>query len=286
MTAPRVRARPSARAASPDGTYDLLRRLRDEALDSDYAHAANRSTVQNRPRRSAAVGAAVLVALGVLLGLAAVQSEQEQPADQRERAAVLAQIEQRQEQIQDQTATLQGLRASVAGLQGDVQTLGLQGADLLDSVAEARRLTGAAPVQGPGMRITVNDAQDAGKTQGGTVLDADLQVLVNGLWQAGAEAISVNGQRIGPLTAIRTAGQAVNVNFEPLQPPYVLDVVGDPQTLQARFSETAAGQSWFDLQTNYGIRFEMATASALTLPAVPAARLRLHEAQATTGATP
>lgn len=286
MTAPRVRARPSARAASPDGTYDLLRRLRDEALDSDYAHAANRSTVQNRPRRSAAVGAAVLVALGVLLGLAAVQSEQEQPADQRERAAVLAQIEQRQEQIQDQTATLQGLRASVAGLQGDVQTLGLQGADLLDSVAEARRLTGAAPVQGPGMRITVNDAQDAGKTQGGTVLDADLQVLVNGLWQAGAEAISVNGQRIGPLTAIRTAGQAVNVNFEPLQPPYVLDVVGDPQTLQARFSETAAGQSWFDLQTNYGIRFEMATASALTLPAVPATRLRLHEAQATTGATP
>jgi uncharacterized protein YlxW (UPF0749 family) len=114
---------------------------------------------------------------------------------------------------------------------------------------------------------------------GGTVLDEDLQILVNGLWQAGAQAIAINGNRLGPLSAIRTAGQAINVNFRPLTPPYVVTVIGDPDTLQARFSETAAGQSWIDLSTNYGIRFDIASDADLVLPGVPSGRLRLIHAE-------
>ena len=46
----------------------------------------------------------------------------------------------------------------------------------------------------------------------------DLQIVVNGLWDAGAEAISVNGQRLTSKSAIRFAGQAILVNYRPADP--------------------------------------------------------------------
>ena len=44
----------------------------------------------------------------------------------------------------------------------------------------------------------------------------DLQIVVNGLWASGAEAVSVNGQRLTSKAAIRFAGQAILVNYRPL----------------------------------------------------------------------
>src|SRR5699024_11863661 len=70
------------------------------------------------------------------------------------------------------------------------------------------------------------------------VTDGDLQIAVNGLWAAGAEAVAVNGQRVGPTTAIRTAGSAVLVDFRPLSPPYRITVVRSEEhtsELQSRF---------------------------------------------------
>ena len=77
-------------------------------------------------------------------------------------------------------------------------------------MAQAERLgvvAGELPVRGPGLRFTIDDApgrQDAvgadpragDAAAGGVVLDSDLQIVVNGLWAAGAEAVAVNGQRL------------------------------------------------------------------------------------------
>jgi uncharacterized protein YlxW (UPF0749 family) len=49
--------------------------------------------------------------------------------------------------------------------------------------------------------------------------------------------------------------------------------IGDPDTLEASFAETPGGQAWFDLETNYGIKFDTETVDELTLPAVPNDRL-------------
>jgi len=110
------------------------------------------------------------------------------------------------------------------------------------------------------------------------VLDTDLQILVNGLWQAGAEAIAINGNRLGPLSAIRTAGSAITVNYRSLSPPYTVQAIGDPATLQARFVDTAGGQAWLDLESNFGLRFEM-DGDSVSLPEAPSARLRVVYAQ-------
>ena len=73
--------------------------------------------------------------------------------------------------------------------------------------------------------------------------DDDLQLVVNALWAAGAEAISINGQRLGPTTAIRFAGEAVLVDFRPVTNPYEISAIGDPDTLSLDVPDGPAGQS-------------------------------------------
>lgn len=261
----------------PRAQRELLEYVTDNAVDADYARvSAERSAPVSRPR-TLAVAAGVLVAVGLLVSLSVVQSRNAEPFEQAERLELLEQIEEAEQEVDASSSAIERLRDEIADLQGTAATINLRGESLLEQVEQARVLTGVGAIAGAGMRITIDDAP--ADIVGGTVLDADLQVLANGLWQAGAEAISINGNRLGPLSAIRTAGQAINVNFRPLTPPYVVTAIGDPDTLQARFSETSAGQSWVDLATNYGIRFDIESDTELVLPGVPTGRLRLSHAE-------
>ena len=107
------------------------------------------------------------------------------------------------------------------------------------------------------------------------IYDSDLTRLVNGMWQAGAEAVAINGHRITTLTPIRSAGSAITVDYVSLSPPYVLEAIGDPARLQARFARTSAAAWWQYLHDNYGITYELQTVSSdLKLPADPAMTLR------------
>jgi uncharacterized protein YlxW (UPF0749 family) len=63
--------------------------------------------------------------------------------------------------------------------------------------------------------------------------DVDLQTLVNELWATGAEAISINDQRVVSRTSIRCAGPTILVNSERIMPPYVVKALGPPQDLEA-----------------------------------------------------
>jgi small basic protein len=114
-------------------------------------------------------------------------------------------------------------------------------------------LAGAVEVHGPGVKLVVNDAKeadqggdgDARETSGfsdtGRVRDRDMQRVVNGLWESGAEAISINGQRLTALSAIRAAGDAILVDNKPLVPPYTVLAVGDGERLSTEFQNSGDG---------------------------------------------
>ena len=106
------------------------------------------------------------------------------------------------------------------------------------------------------------------------MLDLDLQVLANGLWQSGAEAVAVNGHRLSALTAIRGAGDAITVDYRSLNRPYRVEAIGDPRTLPARFAESPAGTWWNDLAQNRKMRYEISDADHLSLDADPGVTLR------------
>jgi uncharacterized protein YlxW (UPF0749 family) len=265
----------------PDATRrprpDLLTHVTDTAVDDDYARVAAERPEGASRRASLVVPAVVLAVLGLLVSLSLVQNRDAASIEQAERAELIEQIEEARSDVATTNELVEELRDDIADIQGTNADLSSRGESLLEEVERARMLVGQEPVRGPGLRVTVDDAKDA--VEGGTVLDSDLQELVNGLWQAGAEAVAINGNRLGPTTAIRTAGNSVNVNFRALTPPYVVTAIGDPDTLPARFSETRGGQSWADLETNYGIRFDTEAATALVLPGAPAGRLRLGHAE-------
>ena len=131
-------------------------------------------------------------------------------------------------------------------------------------------------VQGPGLRITLDDAPGGGTSADGDprtnvsnegrVQSKDMQLITNGLWDAGAEAISINGQRLTSRTAIRFAGEAILVNFRPLTRPYTIEAIGDSGQMQTRFAESVAGSYLTGLESNYGIQTSLTTQDELHLP--------------------
>jgi uncharacterized protein YlxW (UPF0749 family) len=263
------------RTPPPQVTMGLLDYLSTHTYDEDYETVAERRSClgeshgQEAPSRAwsrGAVGALVLAAFGLLLVVAGTQTSREALALSDERKDLIS-------QINDQTAALhrdqQRVQALQAGNRHSAQEGQVEEARYLQLRAQVRRLSvlaGTSRVHGPGVAVVVDDAPNAGANDRAKVLDSDLQRLVNGLWQAGAEAIAINGQRLTSLSSIRKAGSAITVNYHSLDRPYRVLAIGDPDTLPARFAETDGGQAWFDLHQQVGLRFAIHTRQALELP--------------------
>ena len=118
----------------------------------------------------------------------------------------------------------------------------------------------------------MDDAPDGDLTQ--QVRDTDLAVLVDGLWHAGAEAISVNDKRLTTLTAFDNVGPAIHIGITPLVRPYTLLVVGDPDRLEADLLDSTFGQRWYSLKDSLGFVYEIKADDSISLPAARPRRLR------------
>ncbi len=265
----------SDRLPPPQVTMGLLDYLVATAIDGDYAAAAAAKESAPDPdpgpaaevRRHGWTGV-TLALFALLIGVAAVQSARAAPTRVQSRESLVSEAQSASDDLRAARADVAGLRREVAALDAQRRLVARR---TLAADAAARRLgalSGAVPVSGPGMVVTVDDAPDA-ESERQQVYDQDLQKLVNGLWAAGAEAISINGQRLTSLSAIRLAGLAITVNFRSLRRPYVVSAVGDPDQLPARFVDTEGGTWWLNLKAVYGLRLELESADTLRLPAGP-----------------
>lgn len=281
--------------ADPDRLPDrvrtpLLTLVNDQALDEDYLVAARRSAERGTgprgggrrpgpPRRAAgAVTVAAVAVFGVLIATAVVQTRQDAVVRDAGRAGLIARIETERTQVAAEQERVAELRTRST----NAETFATEQAQ--DLSAETSRLrglqttTGFVAVTGEGVRATLDQAPDA--TETAQLRDSDLALLVNALWSAGAEAVSVNGQRLTTLSAIRTSGQAVEVNGVGIAPPFTVLAVGDRSTLQAEFYETSSGLAFADLASRYGFVFELENDTDLALPAAPSRLQRLRSATA------
>ncbi|MGL5830505.1 MAG: DUF881 domain-containing protein, partial [Angustibacter sp.] len=158
---------------------------------------------------------------------------------------------------------------------------------LVDQVADLGLATGAGAVRGPGVKVTVADpfAYEEGQANADPrseskqsdyrVIDQDIQVLVNDLWFAGAEAISINGQRLTATSPIRSVANSIMVDYRAIVPPYVISSIGDPDTLEARFTGGPGGQDVQYLKDNYNLGISVEAVEAHTLPASSALTTKL-----------
>ncbi|HEY9291001.1 MAG TPA: DUF881 domain-containing protein [Microlunatus sp.] len=258
----------------PDASMDLLKQIIEQPVDPDYARVAARDAgraKRSTPSRRLAFGLVALL-IGALFAVAALQTTRTQPAIQHERNQLVGQIKGAQanrDQLKERADDLaaENARLRTSGLGDDAEDRSLR-----SQLTKLDAITGATAVTGPGIKITVDDG--SGGTGQNRVLDVDLQVLVNGLWQSGAEAITINGQRITNLTAIREAGQAITVNYRSLTPPYEVQAIGDSAALQTRLLDTSAGAWWNALKQNQGMRYDVSSADELKLDGVPGLTVR------------
>ncbi len=265
--------------STPPAYVGLLTQVMSNTLDEDYKTVATHHGTGDGPRppRRHVALAIVVVVFGVLVGVSALQTEQDRPVALAERAELVDQIHLREQRYDDRRGTEGDLETEVTRLQAQVAD------DTRSNTALSSRLellgldAGTLAASGPGVAVTVDDAPQSSGGSGGTILDTDLRQLVNGLWIAGAEAIAVDGHRLSSLTSIRYAGRAITVDYRSLTPPYVVEAVGDPDTLPARLLETPGGQTWLSLEANFGIRFDTETRDSLTVPADPHDRLLYAE---------
>ncbi|MFI8933561.1 DUF881 domain-containing protein [Streptomyces sp. NPDC053474] len=283
-----------SRPSRPDASMSLLTTVMDHSLDEGYAEAAARKRESGtggvpktlRAKLGLAAGL-VLAALVVTVG--AAQARIAAPVLAKERAELI-------DRVESATADADDLEDEVDDLRNDVSArqraaLRKHGGGRAELVS---LLSGATPVRGPGVRLVVNDKKQADQGGGGPrdsagfsdtgrVRDRDMQRVVNGLWQSGAEAIAINDQRLTALSAIRAAGDAILVDNKPLVPPYTVLAVGQGQQLSTRFQNSPDGQYLHALQENFGIRTNISVADDLRLPAAPSVTVRTAQPKAGKG---
>ena len=250
----------------------LLVDIATQALDPGYADAAARRNdlgTTARPPRAWLVVTGVLAAT-LLVVVAAVQAHRSAPGAGRSRDALLHQVREQTTRVATLQSRLDRLRTDTAGLRDVVLTSSAAGERVAERLDAEELAAGAVPVTGPGLRITLDDARDGSNR----VLDRDLQAAVNALWAAGAEAVAVDDQRVTAQTAIRQAGDAVLVNFEPVTAPYDVLAVGDPVGLETSFGSSPAAGRLRAYEQLYGLRFEYERDKTLSLPAAPGLTLR------------
>ncbi|MEU8221929.1 DUF881 domain-containing protein [Kribbella sp. NPDC048915] len=259
-----------------DASMSLLNNLMAHPIDEGYAAAARtRSTsggkqTRSRHRIMMVVAAAVL---GFLLAVAAVQNYRSAPEAEKQRKELIARINTADGRLNDLRNNQSRLADEVRRLQASGLSSDSAGAALQQKVDDLELQTGAIAVTGPGLKVVIDDAKDADAKEG-RLLDVDLQQLVNGLWTAGAEAVSVNGRRITSLTAIRGAGSAITVDYSSLTPPYTVLAIGDTATMPARFAQSSGGQWVQYLVSNFGVRMTITTEDSLLVPADATIALR------------
>lgn len=265
----------------------LITNVMDHSLDDGYAEAAARKKAEGaggmpRTLRAKLGLAAGLVLAALVVTVGAAQARVSAPVVAKEREELI-------DRIEGETSAADKLEESVDELRDEV---GARQREALEKSGDGNRsdlvgvLSGAVGVHGPGVKLVVNDAKDAGTdgdgqprgTSGfsdtGRVRDRDMQRVVNGLWESGAEAVSINGQRLTALSAIRAAGDAILVDNRPLVPPYTVLAVGDGEELGSRFQDSADGLYLHALQESYGIRTALSVAEDLELPAASSVTVR------------
>lgn len=135
---------------------------------------------------------------------------------------------------------------------------------------EAQMNAGVIGVSGPGVRITLDDSKRAAKEQEDPMLfvihEQYIREIFNALWNGGAEAVAVNGQRVTTNTEVFCGGSYIQINGTRQMPPYVIEAIGDTNNLSAALNF----YGWFklgDLQQQNGITRKLEIQEKVIIPA-------------------
>ncbi|MCW2656885.1 MAG: hypothetical protein JWR06_1078 [Jatrophihabitans sp.] len=255
----------------------LLVDLVTNTLDPGYAAAAKRRG-PDTPRRwyEQPIVSIGCLLIGFMLVVAYVHTNRGAPQAQKVHDGLVNRVRSAQQSANDLSKELARVEKQLAAEQA--KDLPASGA-LAQGLDRAKLAAGQTAVTGGGLVVTLREPPAATSTdavgRGGTtsigqtniLTDRDVRSVVNELWGDGAEAIAVNGVRLTPTSAIRFAGQAVLVDFQPITSPYRIEAIGNPNDLSTGFASSPVASRYQTLSGADHIGFTFTESTHLSLAA-------------------
>jgi uncharacterized protein YlxW (UPF0749 family) len=270
------------RLDASNSSVALLVDLVTNTLDPGYAAAAERAAAADAPPRRTRIDRLLLAGgcllVGFTLVIAYVNTHRAAPQAATVHADLVKRVRSAQSSADALQASAQRLSTSIDTLRNQALTASTP---LRDELQTEQLLAGSVAVSGPGLEVTLSNPRAAPTTAAagrpGTVplaqsqllTDRDLRSIVNELWRDGAEAISVNDIRLTATSAIRFAGEAVLVDFDPINAPYSIKAIGNADQLDTSFAESDVASRYTTLAAAEGIGFTFTEHKNLKLAASP-----------------
>ena len=226
-------------------------------------------------RRAAVFMVAASAGLVLVAGAATARGTDLRAGNRGDLESLIRAGERRGDQVQ---AQVDQARQQVDALTAD---LGVGNGGQVDRQAQALApVTGAAAVTGPGVRVTLDDADptSAAHRPSGlgpddlVVHQQDVQAVVNALWRGGAEGVQVMDQRLLTTSAVRCVGNTLILGGRVYSPPFTVTAVGDPERLTRALDAEPRVQLFREYVDIAGLGYDQKKLGRVTLaPAVPMA---------------
>ena len=189
--------------------------------------------------------------------------------------------------VEEQSRRSATLVRQHAALTHDIETLQAQQGSIdpklakqLDDLSEQ---VGTRPVTGPGLTVTLQDAPPEVVKENPDVDEnwlvihqQDIQAVVNALWAGGAEAMSIQNQRVISTTGIKCVGNSVVLHGVPYLPPYKITAIGDPERLSQALDDSADVATYRYYADTFGLVYEVAADASTRLPGYDGSLDLLH----------
>jgi len=176
--------------------------------------------------------------------------------------------------IQSESQRNRQLAERVSALRTEVDALARddEGGVSDQTMRAAAAIAGQTPVRGPAVAVVLDDApsglQPAGVSPELLVVhQQDIQAVVNALWSGGAEAITIQGQRVTSRTGVKCVGNSVVLHGVPYAPPYEIVAIGDQNKLERAVADSAALQIYRQYVNAYGLGWSNRREAQVTMPA-------------------
>src|SRR3954465_3733030 len=183
--------------------------------------------------------------------------------------------------VRQQRERTDAQQQQVASLTKEVDRLGknvddAQVSNLQQQVDELRGPAGFESVHGPAITVVLSDAPkeeiDRAVEKGEVTPDElvvhqqDIQAVVNALWSGGAEAMTLQKQRVISTTGIKCVGNTVVLHGVPYAPPYEITAIGDLDALQESLDASEYVDGYKTYVDAYNLGYEVSTDQDVTMP--------------------
>jgi uncharacterized protein YlxW (UPF0749 family) len=179
--------------------------------------------------------------------------------------------------LQERALRVERSREEARELQEDIDDLAASAPGgsldaLLKRVARLQEVSGLTASRGPGVRVSLTDAPRSVDVPGLdpnvlVVHQQDIQAFVNALWAGGAEAVSLQGQRLISTTGIKCVGNTVVLDGVPYSPPYVIEAIGEPARLSSALDQSPEVVTYRDYVDRYQLGLETRTLADIEMKA-------------------